>query len=692
MVLLKEDTLENVPDFFDLIEKLEEDDIPGLLLLLDFEKAFDTLEWPFINETLKFFGFGPSYFRRIETLYSGSKSCIINNGHCSEYFHVSRGVRQGDPLSPYLFILSLELMSAALKNDPNINGVKINNSEFLLSQYADDSTLILDDDENSLKNSLFILEKFSECAGLRANLDNKTEAIWIGSKITSKNKLVPERNLNWNQTGKFKLLGIKFDLFSVDKTLCNYEEKILKIKSLLNAWIYRDLTYTGKITVIKSLALPILIQTLTVLPNPSLEIILNMQKIFFNFLWSGKPDKIKRNVIIGPYEEGGLKMPHLQSFIYSLKMTWINKLLDPMNVSQWKSLILDKYNKFGGEKIWQMQSEGIVEISKYFNTFWRDILLNWNILNEDTTDTIEGILKQSIWFNKNLKIDKEIVFYEKWCKRGIFFISDLLKEDNSFLTHQELCTKYNLNVNFIQYHSILHMIPKQWKIKIQNMGTNFRLMNSDILDYVKNHKKSCQFFYKKHLSLHSEQPKHQQERWNIELDSMIENWNFIYQLPFSNSKNNKYIMFQYKIIHRILSTNALLYKYKLKETHLCSFCNEIKETISHLFWGCIVVRNFWLEISKILREQCDIEIPNTAVEIVLGSETLSNFENFIVILIKYYIYSCRLKASVPSTPGIINMLKHTYEIEILSASFYRQPAMRDKIEQKWYALKNIFTY
>jgi hypothetical protein len=58
--------------------------------------------------------------------------------------------RQGDPLSPYLFILVLELLSAAIKNDPEITGVKINDSEYLLSQYADDSSLILDDNPKSL--------------------------------------------------------------------------------------------------------------------------------------------------------------------------------------------------------------------------------------------------------------------------------------------------------------------------------------------------------------------------------------------------------------------------------------------------------------------------------------------------------------------------------------------------------------
>ena len=98
----------------------------------------------FINNTLIFLGFGPEFVKWVETLYENAESCIINNGHCSKFFSINRGVRQENPLSAYLFILALELMSAAIKNDTSINGMKINNSEYLLSQYADDSSLILD--------------------------------------------------------------------------------------------------------------------------------------------------------------------------------------------------------------------------------------------------------------------------------------------------------------------------------------------------------------------------------------------------------------------------------------------------------------------------------------------------------------------------------------------------------------------
>jgi hypothetical protein len=96
-------------------------------------------------------------------------------------------------------------MSAAIRNDPNKNGLTINNSQYLLSQYTDDSSLILDDDEVSLERALYILKKNSECVGLRANLDN-TEAIYIGSNVNLRDKLLPEQNLNWTHTGKSKLL------------------------------------------------------------------------------------------------------------------------------------------------------------------------------------------------------------------------------------------------------------------------------------------------------------------------------------------------------------------------------------------------------------------------------------------------------------------------------------------------------
>jgi hypothetical protein len=144
-------------------------------------------------------------------------------------------------------------------------------------------------------------------------------------------------------------LGMSFN--ESDKTLGNFTEKVQLVKKILNLRSYRDLTYIGKVTVIKTLALPILVQCLTDLPNPPDSILNDIQEIFYKFLWNGKKDKIKRSVIINEYEEGGLKMPHIQSFNKALKMSWLHKLLDPFNHSPWKVLLLGYIQKWGGSNI-----------------------------------------------------------------------------------------------------------------------------------------------------------------------------------------------------------------------------------------------------------------------------------------------------------------------------------------------------
>ena len=86
---------ENIRSIDSIIKYTAAKRIPGLLLFLDFEKAFDTLEWSFIHKTLRHFGFGSSFSNWIKVFYRNIESCILNNGWASNFFELSRGVRQG---------------------------------------------------------------------------------------------------------------------------------------------------------------------------------------------------------------------------------------------------------------------------------------------------------------------------------------------------------------------------------------------------------------------------------------------------------------------------------------------------------------------------------------------------------------------------------------------------------------------
>ena len=241
----------------------------------------------------------------IRTFYNNIESCVLNNGWSSKFFKLQRGVRQGCPLSPYLFILSVEVLGKAIRANTNIKGITVNKTEIKLSQYADDTTLILNGNQDSLSAALDTINSFGKSSGLKLN-DKKTEALWIRSMKGKKEKLSPEKNFKWPEI-KTKVLGVWISTDPAVTLNMNYTEKVDKIRNILSCWEYRRLTLIGKIQVIKNLVLSQLTYILTPLATNQ-SFINEINDIFYRFLWNNKGDKIKRTVLINDYENGGLKM------------------------------------------------------------------------------------------------------------------------------------------------------------------------------------------------------------------------------------------------------------------------------------------------------------------------------------------------------------------------------------------------
>ena len=149
---------ENIRLIYDIMTYTEQHDISGLLVLIGFEKAFDSLSWSFIHKVLDIFNFIISIKNWIKTFYNNSLSCVIQNGFLSESFKLERSCRQGDPLSPYIFILCAEILAIIIQNSNNINGIRIDGEQYLISQYADDTSFILDGSPESLYNTLSVLD------------------------------------------------------------------------------------------------------------------------------------------------------------------------------------------------------------------------------------------------------------------------------------------------------------------------------------------------------------------------------------------------------------------------------------------------------------------------------------------------------------------------------------------------------
>ena len=118
---------ETVRSIFDIMELTDAENIPGLSIFIDFQKAFDTLEWDFLLKFLEALNFRDHFIHWVRLSYKNIQSCVINNGTASDYFTLKRGVRQGDPLSPYLFVLAVETLAIAIQNNVQIKGIKTGN-------------------------------------------------------------------------------------------------------------------------------------------------------------------------------------------------------------------------------------------------------------------------------------------------------------------------------------------------------------------------------------------------------------------------------------------------------------------------------------------------------------------------------------------------------------------------------------
>jgi len=159
---------ETVRSIFDLMDFTLKENIPGLMIFIDFHKAFDSVEWNYSVTCLGAFRFGPDFIRWVKTLYKNIQSCVINNGLTTGYFALERGERQADPSSPYLFVVVVETLAIAIRQNTAIKGISIGKEETKLLQYADDMTAILSDRDwaRALFNPLNVFRKMS---GLKIN-------------------------------------------------------------------------------------------------------------------------------------------------------------------------------------------------------------------------------------------------------------------------------------------------------------------------------------------------------------------------------------------------------------------------------------------------------------------------------------------------------------------------------------------
>ena len=253
-------------------------DYQGIMTAIDFEKAFDSLNWIFFLKSLECFGFGESFSRWVRTFYKNISSCVINNGLSPPSFILNRGVRQGVLLSPSLFIIVLELLALSIHNNDQIKGIAVDGSEIKLVIFADDMTSFVGD-KFSHPTLFDTIDLFSTYSELKVNHD-KTEILLLGNMQASSSEL------GVNEISKvIRILGVNFTFNHSLFYKLNFESIEHSLRGLLKGWSWRGLTLHGKIQVNKSLATPKILYRVILISNKK-EFIKKINTLLYSFVFS----------------------------------------------------------------------------------------------------------------------------------------------------------------------------------------------------------------------------------------------------------------------------------------------------------------------------------------------------------------------------------------------------------------------
>ena len=307
---------------------------------IDFKKAFDSVNRNFMLETLSAFNFGPTFIRWIRTFYQNITSSVMNNGFSTHPIDIRRGARQGDPLSPYLFIICLETLAISVRRNKNIQGILVDKEEIKLEMFADDVSAFLLRNTRSLEALLHTADLFSKCSGLEINSE-KTERM-VSSTVAT---VISSKNIRMKDT--IKILGVCFTYNDSQRKKLNFAEILRSIKEKLQMWKWRDITILGRIQIIKTFVIPIFMYRASLICVQN-DTVIEVNKLLFKFIWKEK-DKVKRLSLICDLDKGGLKAPHLESIIKSQRIMCCKKFAENQQ-SNWK-IILSHYMKNVGSKL-----------------------------------------------------------------------------------------------------------------------------------------------------------------------------------------------------------------------------------------------------------------------------------------------------------------------------------------------------
>ena len=661
---------------YDIITRARERRVTGLLLLIDFRKAYDSISFKYIKNALTFFGFGNDMTSWVDILLHNFKACVVHAGHLSELFDILIGCRQGDPVASPLFLISIEILCIKLRSSNKLEWFNIDNLKVLLSLYADDMTIFMPYRATCLRGAISIMEMFYKLSGLQ--LQKKKTQVCIFGQIPQGNlNICPDIELKWAQ--EFELLGIYFtgNLENMDT---NVARKLAEIDKITGYWKYRFVTPLGRAVIAKSLLLSKINHIAFALPTLSSKLIQTVENKIYNFIW-GKTVCVARKDAQKKEYEGGLAMPDVNASWAAFKISWLRRLEN--SNSTWAKLFLQTLTQIKPtasieEMLYNTGTAELLSLSKKFeNPFWKEVLKSYKpIFTNFLKKHPENILFTPIWNSHSFLMNNKPCTGRNFNSvRFVAFPSDIMSEKNGlldFLEVEEVQNIRNIMINPDEYISLKQIIRNGMAALRFNFQMH-RLANPSRPSgkvFINLSEKGCNKWTALYRYGSTNTIATYERNWEENLGNRqgILFWERCYKNVKNIFFDNKIKLFYYLIIRGTLRTNRIA-THHVNIGPNCSYCQNTVETILHLFWDCPITKRFINEVSA----RMDIIYPNyflqpTRNKFIFGfkDENIYDKNNLLNLYIKSYIWRLKFGSEILNVDAFIKWVYYEWRLNFES--------------------------
>ncbi|XP_073037131.1 uncharacterized protein [Primulina eburnea] len=318
----------------------------NVILKLDMAKAYDRVQWPFLFAVLRHFGFSEQVVALVSACISHCHFSVNINGSLSGFFGSTRGLRQGDPLSPLLFILGAEYLSRGLDRlylrHPDMR--YRSSCDLLISHlaYADDIIIFANGGSRGMQRLLDFLHHYENCSGQLVNAVKSSLILPPRCSERLRSRLL---RITGFAEGHLPITYLGVPLFRGNRTCSHFEPLLQSVRRRLEGWEIRTLSPGSRMTLIRSVLLSMPIYLFQVV-QPPLAVMEKLERAFNAFLWGSRPLEKKwhwarwsRACL--PVEEGGLGFRRLKDLVdsFSLKL-WFRFR---QGSSLWAKFLMRKY-------------------------------------------------------------------------------------------------------------------------------------------------------------------------------------------------------------------------------------------------------------------------------------------------------------------------------------------------------------